>query len=826
MSRKRTPRDKEGDEDVNIEASSPTGDRSTADINTVMSLVLRMMDQQEKRDREERLRREEKEKEREEKEKEDKRRREEKDREDHEFRMKLLEFQQQQLADRQADRNTGIEEALKLREFQAKQQGKLMKAEEEERQRREEIKEKKERLKAIPFPSPMTHKSDLMEYLELYEETVQSKEIPKDQWSTLLRPLLNDRFRGVAMKIKPEERADYDRLKQQLQDNDEADIRHADVTFWTLPKSKHWSALEYVHKLTRLGLRFVEGDTREACVDSMVKGRFIHEMPKDTRQYVRERRPETALKAAMLADEHFAAKEWDFTNWDSSKKDDGSKKDGRYNYHRRAASPLRPIADAGAHQDKGKKVFLRDKGRGDQKSDKPPGDFNKKCHICGGHGHSNGDCPQKINRIADHPSAAHKLSLREGKVFGKPLSNILLDTGAEVSLVSRDVLPDDYKKNGSITVQKCGTQAMKFPVALVEVQLGEHNFTVRCGIVEPDFINLPLLLGHNLPGIHLEDLLAETRPKQEGEHLGKATQKVTITDTQTPSPKFTQQPSFQKETEEPAHDVNRVQLVNAVQTRAMAKQQQQTQEDDDQATAQSQAIIKSWEDISPLAQDSLSSEPPIPMDTVTPQLPEDRKQFARTQRNDESLQDLFEETKESPSQFTIRKKLLYKYHVDPVGEPRLLLVVPTSLRRRVFEEAHSSTLAGHFAAKKTRNKIGRFFYWPGVARDTQTWCKQCDICQKQNTAKTHRSPLVPLPVIDQPWKRIAVDIVGPLPRSKSGFKYLLTCMDYASRYPEAIPLKRVDAKTVVDALIQIFSRFGVPDELLSDNGSAFTAKLT
>lgn len=54
----------------------------------------------------------------------------------------------------------------------------------------------------------------------------------------------------------------------------------------------------------------------------------------------------------------------------------------------------------------------------------------------------------------------------------------------------------------------------------------------------------------------------------------------------------------------------------------------------------------------------------------------------------------------------------------------------------------------------------------------------------------------------------AVDILGPLPRTRGGYKYLLTVMDFASRYPEAIPLRRVDAETVVEALLQTFSRYG------------------
>jgi hypothetical protein len=84
---------------------------------------------------------------------------------------------------------------------------------------------------------------------------------------------------------------------------------------------------------------------------------------------------------------------------------------------------------------------------------------------------------------------------------------------------------------------------------------------------------------------------------------------------------------------------------------------------------------------------------------------------------------------------------------------------------------------------------------------------------------------MPLPVIDHPWQRVAVDIVGPLERSSGGNKYILTIMDFATRYPEAIPLKTTDARTVADALCQTFTRFGVPSELLSDRGSNFLSKV-
>ena len=80
------------------------------------------------------------------------------------------------------------------------------------------------------------------------------------------------------------------------------------------------------------------------------------------------------------------------------------------------------------------------------------------------------------------------------------------------------------------------------------------------------------------------------------------------------------------------------------------------------------------------------------------------------------------------------------------------------------------------------------------------------------------------PLIDVPFKRIAIDLIGPIkPKSSEGYHYVLTIMDYATRYPEAIPLKRSTAKKIADALITVFSRVGIPEEILTDQGGQFTA---
>ena len=107
------------------------------------------------------------------------------------------------------------------------------------------------------------------------------------------------------------------------------------------------------------------------------------------------------------------------------------------------------------------------------------------------------------------------------------------------------------------------------------------------------------------------------------------------------------------------------------------------------------------------------------------------------------------------------------------------------------------------------------------------YCRSCYSCQKVSPkGKLKPAPLDKMPIISEPFSRVAIDIVGPFsPASSRGHKYILTLIDYATRYPEAVPLKNIDTISVAEALMDIFSRVGVPYEILSDNGTQFKSDL-
>jgi len=137
--------------------------------------------------------------------------------------------------------------------------------------------------------------------------------------------------------------------------------------------------------------------------------------------------------------------------------------------------------------------------------------------------------------------------------------------------------------------------------------------------------------------------------------------------------------------------------------------------------------------------------------------------------------------------------------------------------------AHDNIMSGHQGVKKTYDRVVAHFFWLGVHGDVVRYCHSCDISQRTVAkGKVAKTPLGKTPLIELPFKRVAVDLIGPIaPLTDPGNRYVLTMVDCATRYPEAMALKSTEAETVAEALVTMFSRVGIPEEILSDQGSQF-----
>jgi len=179
--------------------------------------------------------------------------------------------------------------------------------------------------------------------------------------------------------------------------------------------------------------------------------------------------------------------------------------------------------------------------------------------------------------------------------------------------------------------------------------------------------------------------------------------------------------------------------------------------------------------------------------------------------------------KKATVRFEKRKGLLYRIYQSSGRSEVSQLVVPANLRKSVLGLAHESIMSGHEGINKTVDRILARFWWPGLHGDVSRYCRSCDVCQRTTPrGRVTKAPLQKMPVITIPFQRVGIDLVGPvIPASESGKRYILTVVDYATRYPEAVALSGISTIEVAEALCSIYSRVGVPKRVVHDQGSQF-----
>ncbi len=215
----------------------------------------------------------------------------------------------------------------------------------------------------------------------------------------------------------------------------------------------------------------------------------------------------------------------------------------------------------------------------------------------------------------------------------------------------------------------------------------------------------------------------------------------------------------------------------------------------------------------------------------------ERDDFPLEQSQDESLKNAFDQVRSidgrplqsarppSYPYFAILKDRLYRVTQDAQSkQDTTQLLVPKSRREMLFQAAHCNPMAGHLGQAATLNRLMAQFFWPGIHENVRRWCASCRECQLVNPPASPKAPLRPLPLMQVPFERIGMDLIGPLERSARGHRFALVLVDYATRYPEAVALRNISAKSVAEALFSMISRVGIPKEILTDQGTAFMSR--
>ena len=159
-------------------------------------------------------------------------------------------------------------------------------------------------------------------------------------------------------------------------------------------------------------------------------------------------------------------------------------------------------------------------------------------------------------------------------------------------------------------------------------------------------------------------------------------------------------------------------------------------------------------------------------------------------------------------------------------ESNFKIVVPSSLRLLICKLYHDHPVAGgHKGIAETTRKIQEKYTWMRMQKFIRQFVQTCDICQKANPANRKKTGfLVPNRPM-YPWEIIAVDFIGPLPRSNNGFSYILVFVDLLTKWVEIYALRSANENCLTDKLFEICCRYGFPRKVICDNGTQFTSFL-
>ncbi|XP_061723525.1 uncharacterized protein K02A2.6-like [Cydia pomonella] len=141
------------------------------------------------------------------------------------------------------------------------------------------------------------------------------------------------------------------------------------------------------------------------------------------------------------------------------------------------------------------------------------------------------------------------------------------------------------------------------------------------------------------------------------------------------------------------------------------------------------------------------------------------------------------------------------------------MIIPCDLREIILQQLHTS----HMGIVKTKALARSYVWWPGIDADVEALCRRCDTCAAEAPAPARAQPS-PWPYPPRVWSRLHCDFLGPF---KS--KVFFVLVDAGSKWIEIFEMSRTNALSVIKVLRETFARFGLPAEIVSDQGPPFTS---
>ncbi|KAM7298704.1 uncharacterized protein ISCGN_019278 [Ixodes scapularis] len=680
-----------------------------------------------------------------------------------------------------------------------------------------------ERVKIKDLMQPYKLGEDIGLFLVNFERSCERAGFAREDWPQYLLTLLPCEAADAVARLSGEEAESYESSKAALLKKYRLSTEAFRQRFRTATKKGTESFPDFAYTLKAnlvewLKSSDVYGD-HDKVIECLAVEQFLRGIPETVRFWVQDRDPEMNLrKVADLAEEYSMRRGLDkdksgqTRSWRDGQKEFRSlKEDSGKGFLRRGN--MRDVPDDRESQKEGGAV-------GKEKREMPGNNaraFEAKrpvrCFRCQKQGHIVANCPEKVvfSYVAEGADNSALLApyTKEMLVNGQACT-VLRDSAATMDVVHPSYVESgDYTGECAWIRQVVEEHSVCLPIAKICIKGPFGELITEAAVSKNLPQHYPYLFSNK------SELLLREQGKTFAEETVMA---LTRSQARKLSSRLRYEPN-----EEEGRSAAREELVDGKPAGAANQEDLRSEDAARSSPPDQQQIPEDHEEgqgfISPLSPS---------LDTLRVL---DRPTLIAEQKSDATLKALPDGYQEGVAHqnisFYTKSGLLCRKYRDRKGRDFDQLVIPLRFREDLLRLAHGNCWSGHLGIRKTKARLMQEYYWPGCWKDVEEFVRSCDVCQRVGkSSDKHKAPMRLVPIITEPFRRLVIDIVGPLPVTQSGYRYILTAVCPATKFPEAIPLKEVNSTNVVDALLSIFSRVGFPLEIQCDNGSVFTSALT
>jgi len=679
----------------------------------------------------------------------------------------------------------------------------------------------------------MRESEDIDDYFRIFEMTARAQFLPEKDWIGNLIPRLTEKAKSAYLEIPEPISQDYEQSKSIIIKAYQLTVDHYRYRFRTSEKRPDEDFVQWINRTRRYLNRWMsvaEADSRDKVLEQIMIEKMLDSVGPELKSWLKEQQPRTAEELGNLANRHVQARKGPMI---------GGKYMGNVNKYnkpedRKRTNPTDPKTSHTAANVESPKPPQSSPPITTAPPSQPQLQRRQarqvNCYKCGKEGHMSFNCrggkPSSGYFLCTSTNSEGFRSNIRGKINGQN-AEMVVDTGCTTTLIHRKYVNDMMLTGDYITVLTATGERVSVPLARVCIDTfrGKNHEVVGVS----DKLPVDCLLGRSSFGKTLtkQDIIEQwtmNKPRDGIDRPGDTALVLTrrqkaLELAQKKADEFIDQQnklSINSLAKAPVVRDNRDSMnVDECDLPILFQDEERKSEQKPTGTADKQGESGTTDDVPVNILDRNATQ------LITDQQMDITLDKARAQASSS--------VPEKEGYYLDRGILMHRKLMSDLPDSVRYadrIVVPEAYRSEILRVAHTIPLAGHMGIKKTLDRITTHFAWPGVSADVKNYCATCPQCQLvARKMKSDRAPLRPTEIICEPFKKIAIDIVGELPKSSNGYKYILTIVDYATRYPEAIPLRSINSKVIADALIQFFSRVGIPEELVSDQGTNFISTI-